>query len=317
MEFPELGKHCAFPTCSRLDFLPFECDACHQIFCKDHGPYEKHACDSSYAKDARVPVCPLCNQPVPVNRGEDPNAKVNMHIQNECKNDKSNNISNRCSVPGCKKKELVPVTCTTCRKNFCLKHRFETDHDCQGHPHRLGGGASTRKVSGGGARRPGGGSGGRVGGAPQKTAMSKIGAELNRERMMRLQGRDSSRSHHSPTTTTTSTTTASSIQPHNMAEDDAVALAIAASVAESSPHSSTNPSSSSSPRAHPHQSHSSQQHKTTPPPPSTLEEDEALARAIAASLIDQDTPKPKPKSGADQRRQNAKNPGEKASCTIS
>ena len=76
--------------------------------------------------------------------------------------------------------QLVPVTCTTCRKNFCLKHRFETDHDCQGHPHRLGGGASTRKVSGGGARRPGGGSGGRVGGAPQKTAMSKIGAELNR-----------------------------------------------------------------------------------------------------------------------------------------
>ena len=109
------------------------------------------------SQDARVPVCPLCNQPVPVNRGEDPNAKVsycvqmygtgiyihtclffiqvNMHIQNECKNDKSNNvraiivyknistgtdscvlwirryfavqISNRCSVPGCKKKEVV------------------------------------------------------------------------------------------------------------------------------------------------------------------------------------------------------------------
>ena len=33
--------------------------------------------------------------------------------------------------------QLVPVTCSTCRKNFCLKHRFETDHDCQGPPNRL------------------------------------------------------------------------------------------------------------------------------------------------------------------------------------
>lgn len=27
-------------------------------------------------QDVQVPVCPLCNQPVPVNRGEDPNNKV-------------------------------------------------------------------------------------------------------------------------------------------------------------------------------------------------------------------------------------------------
>ena len=32
--------------------------------------------------------------------------------------------------------QLVPVTCSTCRKNFCFKHRFETDHNCQGHPNR-------------------------------------------------------------------------------------------------------------------------------------------------------------------------------------
>lgn len=34
--------------------------------------------------------------------------------------------------------QLVAVTCNTCRKNFCLKHRFETDHECQGPPNRLG-----------------------------------------------------------------------------------------------------------------------------------------------------------------------------------
>jgi len=26
----------------------------------------------------------------------------------------------------------VPVTCNVCRQNFCLKHRFETSHNCQG-----------------------------------------------------------------------------------------------------------------------------------------------------------------------------------------
>ena len=32
--------------------------------------------------------------------------------------------------------QLVPVKCNSCYRNFCLKHRFETDHDCQGHPNR-------------------------------------------------------------------------------------------------------------------------------------------------------------------------------------
>lgn len=27
-------------------------------------------------QDVQVPVCPLCNQPVPINRGDDPNIKV-------------------------------------------------------------------------------------------------------------------------------------------------------------------------------------------------------------------------------------------------
>ena len=29
-----------------------------------------------FFQDVKVPVCPLCSQPVPVNRGEDPNLKV-------------------------------------------------------------------------------------------------------------------------------------------------------------------------------------------------------------------------------------------------
>ena len=76
----------------------------HFIYCaffhfcsKEHSSYELHNCTEAYVKvhvvdsarsrtaestlffvlqDIRVPVCPLCNQPVPVNRGEDPNNKV-------------------------------------------------------------------------------------------------------------------------------------------------------------------------------------------------------------------------------------------------
>ena len=33
---------------------------------------------------------------------------------------------------GCKTKELVKITCDNCRLTFCLKHRLETDHECQG-----------------------------------------------------------------------------------------------------------------------------------------------------------------------------------------
>jgi len=52
MEFPELGKHCSFAGCGLLDFLPFECDKCHQVFCNDHRVLEAHNC--SYTSPTTV-----------------------------------------------------------------------------------------------------------------------------------------------------------------------------------------------------------------------------------------------------------------------
>lgn len=40
----------------------------------------------------KVPTCPLCNQPVPTARGEDPNIKVNQHIQQDCRSDKAKKV---------------------------------------------------------------------------------------------------------------------------------------------------------------------------------------------------------------------------------
>ncbi|XP_041329523.1 AN1-type zinc finger protein 2B isoform X4 [Pyrgilauda ruficollis] len=179
MEFPDLGAHCSWPACQRLDFLPLKCDACEQIFCTDHITYAQHDCTSAYKKsvclclctccaswlegheqdlklqlklwkpcslllslqDVQVPVCPLCNTPVPVRRGEMPDVVVGEHIDRDCKSDpaqrKRKIFTNKCLKPGCKQKEMMKVICDQCHKNYCLKHRHPLDHDCSGAGHPL------------------------------------------------------------------------------------------------------------------------------------------------------------------------------------
>ncbi|KAJ8673996.1 hypothetical protein QAD02_005258 [Eretmocerus hayati] len=136
MELPDLGEHCTEKTCNRLDFLPLKCDACAQLFCRDHISYKEHSCPSAYKKDVQVPVCPLCNVPVPFKRGDPPDIAVGLHIDNDCKSDYGKNrrkvFANKCSSKGCKTKEIVPVKCSDCGKNFCLKHRHPSDHACIG-----------------------------------------------------------------------------------------------------------------------------------------------------------------------------------------
>ncbi|KAM9393260.1 AN1-type zinc finger protein 2A isoform 2-T2 [Pholidichthys leucotaenia] len=135
MEFPDLGEHCSEKTCKRLDFLPMRCDACQEIFCKDHITYANHKCTSSYKKDVQVPVCPLCNTPIPVKRGEMPDIAVGEHIDRDCRSDpaqrKRKIFTNKCSKGGCKQKEMIRVTCDQCHLNYCLKHRHPLDHDCK------------------------------------------------------------------------------------------------------------------------------------------------------------------------------------------
>ncbi|NWZ24391.1 ZFN2B protein, partial [Asarcornis scutulata] len=123
------------------DFLPLKCDACQQIFCTDHVAYAQHACTSAYKKDVQVPVCPLCNTPVPVRRGEMPDVLVGEHIDRHCKADPAQRqrkiFTNKCLKPGCKQKEMMKVICEQCHKNYCLKHRHPLDHDCSGAGHSL------------------------------------------------------------------------------------------------------------------------------------------------------------------------------------
>lgn len=79
------------------------------------------------------PVCPLCNRAVPIKAGESADFKVSEHIDKNCASEEREQVfKNRCSRPGCKKRELMPLTCESCRLNHCLTHRHPTDHQCQG-----------------------------------------------------------------------------------------------------------------------------------------------------------------------------------------
>ncbi|XP_003124293.1 AN1-type zinc finger protein 2A [Sus scrofa] len=133
MEFPDLGKHCSEETCRQLDFLPLRCDACKQDFCKDHFACAAHNCPLAYKKDVQVPVCPLCNSPVPVRKGELADAVVGAHMDGGCKSRPRRDekvFRHRCSRGGCRRKEVLPVACGQCHGSFCIQHRHPLDHGC-------------------------------------------------------------------------------------------------------------------------------------------------------------------------------------------
>lgn len=149
MEFPDLVSHCSEESCNKLgkirrksgegyamttsifsDFLPVKCDGCKRIFCASHYSYSQHNCPTPGRKDFQVPICPLCGEPVPTPRGVLPDQTVGQHIDKYCKLETKKIFTNACSYANCKKKELVPITCSICRRNFCLGHRHPTDHKC-------------------------------------------------------------------------------------------------------------------------------------------------------------------------------------------
>ncbi|MCG3218905.1 MAG: AN1-type zinc finger domain-containing protein [Candidatus Heimdallarchaeota archaeon] len=41
------------------------------------------------------------------------------------------NTEPSCSYEGCEIYEVLPFTCEYCKKEFCMKHRFPENHDCE------------------------------------------------------------------------------------------------------------------------------------------------------------------------------------------
>ncbi|KAG0244928.1 zinc finger, AN1-type domain [Actinomortierella wolfii] len=106
---------------------------------ENHWKLENHDCpnkDDAARQDKRVPICPLCERAVPIQKGEDPNVRMEQHIAAGCPEPATTAskpiYTNACNVKGCKNKSAIPIVCGQCRQNFCLKHRYESEHACKG-----------------------------------------------------------------------------------------------------------------------------------------------------------------------------------------
>ncbi|KEH24928.1 zinc finger AN1 domain-containing stress-associated protein 12 [Medicago truncatula] len=131
--FPDLGKHCQHVDCHQLDFLPFTCDGCKQVFCVEHRSYKSHECPKPDHNSRKVVVCEECSMSMEIrgNMGENEEAILKKH-RSSGKCDPSKKKKPTCPVKRCK--EILTFsntsTCKTCHIKVCLKHRFSADHAC-------------------------------------------------------------------------------------------------------------------------------------------------------------------------------------------
>ncbi|XP_055459427.1 AN1-type zinc finger protein 1 [Psammomys obesus] len=95
----DIGQHCQVQHCRQRDFLPFVCDSCSGIFCLEHRSKDSHGCP-----------------------------EVNV-IKERLKRDEHKSYP--CSLKDCTEVELMEVICPYCEKNFCLRHRHQSDHGCE------------------------------------------------------------------------------------------------------------------------------------------------------------------------------------------
>ncbi|GBF91544.1 hypothetical protein Rsub_04284 [Raphidocelis subcapitata] len=135
-----LGEHCRHPECRTLDFLPFKCDACKQIYCLDHRTYSAHACKAASAsRQLLVIVCPLCAGSVHLGPGESPDAAFDRHCAAggcDPRNYARATQKPRCPARGCKEKltTINTYACKACHQRVCMRHRMTDDHQCPGRP---------------------------------------------------------------------------------------------------------------------------------------------------------------------------------------
>ncbi|XP_059972335.1 AN1-type zinc finger protein 1 isoform X2 [Mesoplodon densirostris] len=94
----DIGAHCRVEQCRQRDFLPFVCDGCSGVFCLEHRSRESHSC---------------------------PEVTVIERLKSD------SHTSYPCLFKDCAERELVPVVCPYCEKNFCLRHRHQSDHECE------------------------------------------------------------------------------------------------------------------------------------------------------------------------------------------
>lgn len=128
-----VGQQCSESSCLLVDFLPFKCQHCSKSFCGEHFLVAAHHCPQyDESKHNRIaPSCesldlplahlftyipgPLCNTPVAIPPGEDPNIRMERHISTECSvmTGKSGRTKSQpvCARGKCGKVLYAPIAC--------------------------------------------------------------------------------------------------------------------------------------------------------------------------------------------------------------
>ncbi|KAG6377165.1 hypothetical protein JVT61DRAFT_1217 [Boletus reticuloceps] len=110
-----IGQQCSESSCLLVDFLPFKCQHCSKSFCGEHFLVAAHHCPQyDESKHNRVaPSCPLCNTPVAIPPGEDPNIRMEASYQYRVQRHDGKIRQDQ-----------------ACKKQYCPQHRFPKDHNC-------------------------------------------------------------------------------------------------------------------------------------------------------------------------------------------
>lgn len=132
----DVGAHCGVPSCRLRDWLPFSCDACGGVYCLEHRTYAEHDCPHAHAKQQLAIKCPICKATLQLRGDEDPNAVFEIHSAQGGCDPSMRPKKARCAASKCRE-VLGPTNtcrCGDCARSFCLRHRFKTDHACEGRP---------------------------------------------------------------------------------------------------------------------------------------------------------------------------------------
>ncbi|KAI1468857.1 AN1-type zinc finger protein [Daldinia caldariorum] len=113
-----IGKHCQLEYCNQLDFLPFFCQSCKKTFCLDHRTETAHKCANAGAWAERRRQAQLAKP----SAGEGKRMR-DLVSQKPCAATDCKTVVGTSLVPG--------VHCSSCNRDYCLKHRLKEEHDCK------------------------------------------------------------------------------------------------------------------------------------------------------------------------------------------
>lgn len=111
-----IGMHCQYTYCNQLDFLPFRCESCRGTFCLDHRSETGHQCPKAGEWAARRRRANLATPSLGA-------GKMMKDIQKPCASPSCKTVIGTSLVTG--------VHCSTCNRDYCLKHRLKEEHDCK------------------------------------------------------------------------------------------------------------------------------------------------------------------------------------------